>query len=120
MKRRLMFTVLFVVAAAGVAAQEPGRVATAEDAARARLECRTAEATSTITRGPDVTANIPSEAGAGWSVTGGGCQTHFNGHWPPVSYSGPTGTGWRCKGEDPPNIPLTFSITARAIYCRVR
>lgn len=110
----LLTSCLTLIASAEIAAAQA-------EAARPTLECRTAEATSTITRSPEVTATIPEEAGSAWAVTGGGCQTHFNGHWPPVSFSGPQGTnGWRCRGEDPPNIPLNFSITARAVYCRVK
>lgn len=101
-------------------AQEVGRVAGPEDAARPKLECRTAVETSPIQRSPQATATIPPEAGPGWVVTGGGCQTFFNGHWPPVSQSMPSGNGWRCQGNDPPNIPLNFSISAYAVYCRVK
>ncbi len=116
----ILFLGLSSVFAIPASAQESVQVATAADTNRVRLACRTEERTSTIQRGPDVTATIPAEAGPGWQVTGGGCQTHFNGHWPPVSYSGPAGSGWRCRGEDPPGIPLPFSITARVIFCRVQ
>ena len=90
-------------------------------AARPVLECRVAEKASDATRNPTAIATIPSTEGPGWVVTGGGCETQFSGHWPPVSFSGPEGrTGWKCIGRDPPNIPLSFTVIARAVYCRVQ
>ena len=86
-----------------------------------KLECKTTEISSPKMRNPFAIANIPVAEGPSWVVTGGGCEASFDGgHWPPIGKSGPEGVAaWVCQGRDAPDRALVFSITARAVYCRV-
>jgi len=86
--------------------------------ARNTLTCATTAADSGLGRNISVEAVIPEELRGTHVVTGGGCEIpSFYGHFPPITISKPTATGWTCTANDPPNIPLPLQVRAHVVYC---
>jgi hypothetical protein len=93
------------------------------------MECRTSSLNSSWKRSPTATASMPADAlRDGFKLVGGGCDLSGGepgspggrAHNGPITASRPTDAndGWSCKAMDPPNIPLSYSVRAWAVYCK--
>lgn len=91
------------------------------------LKCHVYSAISTKSRSPTVEVPFqPGDVGLPWTVTGGGCELTGLDPGPdtrtdngPITASKPLAAGWYCRAMDPPNIPLTYSVTGYVVYCRI-
>lgn len=96
-----------------------------DDTAKRGLSCKVFHTDeSTWGQSPSITARSPEFLNDGYTLAGGGCELGGEGrreHNGPITQSMPTAEadGWFCRAMDPPNIHLSYSVRAYAIYCRL-
>jgi hypothetical protein len=88
-----------------------------------KIQCET-QKTNATGHYPEVTATIPKEKQSLYVLTGGSCSMNYHPQLPhngTMLESRPASdrSGWFCKAGDPPNIPLTITVTAEVIFCRI-